>query len=106
MTNHFIGDRITSLRLAKGISEYGLSKSIGKCNNYINKLTSGSIQPSMETLVQICNYFGITLSQFFAEDSEQLPLNIAQIHALLPSLNDQQLDSLLVIIHSMKNGES
>ena len=38
--NNFIGERVTTLRLAKGISEYSLSKNIGKCNNYINKVSS------------------------------------------------------------------
>lgn len=105
MGNNFIGERVTSLRLAKGISEYNLSKNIGKCNNYINKVTSGSILPSLGALTHICDYFGITLQQFFSDDLKHVPLKIARIHALLPELTDEQLDSLLIIIHSMKGGE-
>jgi len=106
MVNNFIGERVTSLRLAKGISEYNLSKSIGKCNNYINKVTSGSILPSMKALTDICDYFEITLPQFFSENLDQVPLNLARIHAILPELTDEQLNSLLVIIHSMKEGNT
>ncbi len=106
MINNFIGERVTTLRLAEGISEYNLSKNIGKCNSYINKVTSGTIVPSMKVLMNICDFFDITLLQFFTECPDSLPLNIAKIHALLPELTDQQLESLLVIIHSMKDKET
>lgn len=106
MDNNFIGERVTSLRLQKGISEYKLSKNIGKCNNYINKVSSGKLIPTIETLFSICEYFGITLSQFFQKENPADALTASQILAILPSLNEDQLKSLLVIINSMKNNNS
>lgn len=106
MNNNFIGERVTSLRLQKGISEYKLSKNIGKCNNYINKVSSGRLVPTIETLFSICEYFGITLSQFFQEEDPADTLTASQIRAILPSLNEDQLKSLLVITNSMKTSNS
>lgn len=106
MNKNFIGDRVTALRLAAGISEYTLSKSIGKCNNYINKVSSGSITPSIGTLGMICDFFGITLAQFFLEDSTGFSPTAAQITSRLSQLNEEQLQSLLVIINSMDKPKS
>lgn len=102
MDKNFIGERITSLRLAEGISEYQLSKNIGKCNNYINKVSSGSITPTWDSLIIICDYFGITLSQFFNDESTSFSLTAEKIQALLPSISEENLTHLLMIIKSMK----
>lgn len=100
--NNFIGERVTTLRLAKGISEYSLSKSIGMCNNYINKVSSGTITPTISTLSLICDFFGITLAQFFQDESTYVSPAAAQIISRLPALSEEQLQSLLVIIQSME----
>lgn len=105
MQKNYIGERVTSLRLSKEISEYTLSKNIGMCNNYINKVSSGAIIPSIKVLEQICDYFGITLSQFFDEDTPRISLTAAKINSLLPSLTEEQLDSLLMVVNSMVNGK-
>lgn len=102
MDKNFIGERITALRLAKEISEYKLSQSIGKCNNYINKVSSGTITPTIDTLYDICEYFGITLSQFFQEENPAVSLSAARIMAMLPHLTEDQLQSLLTLINSIK----
>ncbi len=107
MKKNYIGDRVTSLRMAKDISEYNLSRNIGKCNNYINKVSSGIIKPSIDTLEAICDFFEITLSQFFDESNSELSLSAIKIISLLPELSEKELESLLVLIHSMKkNGKS
>ena len=106
MNDNFIGNRITNLRMQKGISEYTLSKHIGKCNNYINKVSSGKLIPTIKTLYAICEYFGITLSQFFQEEDPADSLTASQILTILPDLSEDQLQSLLVITKSMKNGNA
>lgn len=103
MDKNFIAERITSLRLAKGISEYKLSKDIGKCNNYINKVSSGTITPTWDSLITICDYFGITLSQFFQDESSSFSLTAEKIQALLPSISEENLTHLLMIMKSMKD---
>lgn len=103
MRENYIGERITMLRLAKGISEYNLSKCIGKCENYINKVSSGHITPPIKVLNAICEYFGLTLSEFFREDAPAYSPTAARITSLLPELSEEELKSLLVIVEAMKN---
>ena len=68
MYSHFIGQRITQLRLEKDISEYQLSLELGLSKSYIQGITSGKSQPSVKQLLNICDYFGITPAQFFDTD--------------------------------------
>ena len=102
MEKNFIGERITSLRLNEGISEYKLSKNIGKCNNYINKVASGSITPTLDSLLDICEYFGITLAQFFQDESTSVSLTAEKIIAIVPHISEDKLQSLLTIVNSLK----
>ncbi|MCI9180494.1 MAG: helix-turn-helix transcriptional regulator [Lachnospiraceae bacterium] len=102
MEKNFIGERITSLRLNEGISEYKLSKNIGKCNNYINKVASGSITPTLDSLLAICEYFGITLAQFFQDESTSVSLTAEKIIAIVPHISEDKLQSLLTIVNSLK----
>ena len=97
MEKNFIGERITSLRLNEGISEYKLSKNIGKCNNYINKVASGSITPTLDSLLAICEYFGITPQQFFDMDSPY-PSQFATLMEDLKQLDFETLSHLTALV--------
>lgn len=52
----------------KGWSEYRLSKECGLSESTLANIFRRNAQPSIPTLEAICNGFGITLSQFFAEN--------------------------------------
>lgn len=99
----FIRERIIKLCIKENISEYKLSKDIGKCNNYINKVTSGKITPTWKSILSICEHFGITLSQFFQDDSTSFSLTAEKIIAVLPELSEDKLQSLLTIVNAMKD---
>lgn len=62
----FVRTRITELRIARGVSEYRMSLDLDKCGSYIRSITSGRALPSLGELFNICVYFGITPSEFFA----------------------------------------
>ena len=72
MDTQFIRNRITQLRLKKGVSEYQMSYDLGHSRSYIFNISSGKSLPPMAEFLQICDYFGITPSQFF-DDSSQNP---------------------------------
>jgi transcriptional regulator with XRE-family HTH domain len=61
----FVRDRITQLRLQKGISEYQLSYDLGHSRSYIYNITSGKALPPLTGLFAICEYFDITPFEFF-----------------------------------------
>ena len=68
MTPEFVRERITQLRLQKGISEYKMSYDLGHSRGYVNNISSGKALPSMTEFFAICEYFGITAVEFFSSD--------------------------------------
>lgn len=70
MTPEYVRERITQLRLQKGVSEYKMSYDLGHSRGYINNISSGKTLPSMTEFFAICDYFAITPVQFFCEDYE------------------------------------
>ena len=49
-------------------SEYRLAKTSGLSDSTIKNIFKWNTQPTIETLETICRAFGITLSQFFADE--------------------------------------
>lgn len=47
MTDSFIRERITELRIKKGVSEYRMSTDLGHSKSYIQSITSGRALPSL-----------------------------------------------------------
>ena len=62
----YVQQRVTALRLHKGISERKMSLDIGKSSSYIRGISCGKALPSMKELLSICDYCGITVEEFFA----------------------------------------
>ncbi|MBQ6122398.1 MAG: helix-turn-helix transcriptional regulator [Clostridia bacterium] len=70
MDADFIRERITQLRLEKGVSEYQMSYDLGHSRGYIYNISSGKALPPMKEFLAICDYFGITPQQFFDESTD------------------------------------
>lgn len=94
MDTQFVRDRITQLRLKKGVSEYQMSYDLGHSRSYVYNISSGKSLPPMAEFLQICNYFDITPSQFF-DESEENPALLQTAIEELRKLND---DDLMLII--------
>lgn len=60
--------RLRQLLNERGWTEYRLSKKCGLSESTLANIFRRNTMPSITTLEAICNGFGITLSQFFAED--------------------------------------
>ena len=59
--------RLRQLLDERGRTEYRLSKKCGLSESTLANIFRRNTTPSITTLEAICNGFGITLSQFFAE---------------------------------------
>ena len=64
MDTTFIRDRITELRLQKGISEYKMSMDLGHSKSYVQSISSGKSLPSLSEFLYICDYFDISPKAF------------------------------------------
>ncbi len=91
MSENFIRDRITQLRINANISEYQLSFDLGHSKGYIQGITSGKSKPSLPALIEICNYFNITLQEFFDEETHY-PELMHRINVKLKLLGSDELE--------------
>ena len=100
MDSSFIGKRITELRLARGISEYQMSLELGMSGSYIQGITSGKNVPSVRQFFNIADYFGVSMSEFFAESDDEKALTPAQLECIreIRNMNDEDARFLLDII--------
>ena len=61
----WFAERLTALRMEKGVSARDMSLSLGQSESYINKIENRRTLPSLSGFFYICAYFGITPQAFF-----------------------------------------
>lgn len=94
--------RLTKLRQQKGVSARDMSLSIGQSPSYINSIESGKALPSMSAFFFICDYLGVTPSEFFNTDNAN-PKQIQSINQDLLKLDFESLEHLSRVVHKMAN---
>lgn len=94
MDEQFIRNRITQLRVARGVSEYKMSYDLGHSRSYIYNISSGKSLPPMREFLAICDYFGVTPAEFF-DDGTKNPELIHKAVEGLKTLDDS--DVLLIL---------
>lgn len=94
MDIEYVRERITQLRLQKGVSEYKMSYDLGHSRGYINNISSGKTLPSMTEFFAICDYFCITPIEFF--DTQRTNPNLSrEVSTLIEQLNEADLALIL-----------
>lgn len=63
-------ERIKQIMKSKNISEYRLAKLSGLSQSTISNIFNRNTAPTIPTIEAICNGLGISMSQFFAEDTQ------------------------------------
>ena len=96
MTADYVRERITQLRIQKGVSEYKMSYDLGHSRGYINNISSGKALPSLSELFAICEYFGISVVEFFDADIGN-PRLLGQTMTILERLSDDDLALVLQV---------
>jgi len=100
MYEEFIRNRITQLRLKKGVSEYQMSYDLGHSRGYIYNISSGKALPPLKEFFAICEYFKITPQQFF-DDSTSNPELIQKALEGMKQLDESDMLMLLGIINRL-----
>ena len=94
--------RLSKLRNEKGVSARDMSLSIGQNPGYIHNIENGKALPSMSVFFFICDYLGISPSEFFDIDNTN-PGKLKPIIEKMKSLDDEQLDGIAAIVNGMIN---
>ncbi|MCL2077768.1 MAG: helix-turn-helix domain-containing protein [Oscillospiraceae bacterium] len=97
MNEEFVRNRITELRLRKGVSEYKMSYDLGRSRGYMYNISSGKSQPPLKELFLIIDYFGITPAEFF-DGQNRYPDLTKKIVSIINELNDEDFEVLMSVI--------
>lgn len=100
MDVEFIRERITQLRIQKGVSEYKMSYDLGHSRGYINNISSGKTLPSMTEFLAICDYFGITPVEFF-DTNKPNPKVVKEVVAAVSQLDEEDLKLTLANVNRL-----
>ena len=97
-------ERIRQYMTERGWTEYRLAKESGLSHSTISNMFSRQTAPSVPTLEAICQGFGITLSQFFAESDRMVELTDEQMGMFQQwtKLTARQKELIAEIIENMK----
>ncbi len=95
--------KIDDMRLARGWSVNNLAMEAMLTQSTLNNLYVREAEPKLSTLRSICNAFGITLSQFFADEENDGDLSEVdeKINELLPKLSYPQKLALFGLMKEM-----
>lgn len=100
MREDFVRERITQLRLKKGVSEYQMSYDLGHSRGYIYNISSGKALPPLKEFFSICDYLEITPQQFF-DDSAQNPELVQKALVGMKQLDESDMLMLLGFINRL-----
>ena len=92
--------RLAQLREKKNVSAREMSLAIGQIPGYINNIESGKSLPSLTGIFYICDYLGISVSEFFDLNTKN-PTKLNGIFSDLKKLDDQQLESIANLVKGL-----
>ena len=94
---------ITKYREERNWTEYQLAERSGLPQSTISSWYRKNLIPTIPSLEKICNAFGITLSQLFAEDDTAVSLTASQKKLLecWTRLSEEQQNAVFLLIEKM-----
>lgn len=95
-------ERIDELRREKGWSINNLAMEAMITQSTLNNIYSRKSEPKLSTLRAICKAFGISMSDFFAEEKEEKPDCEAELIEAVKNLSRSQQEALLSFVKTLK----
>ena len=94
-------DRLIKLRAEKGISAREMSLAIGQSPGYINGLENRNGFPSMQVFFYICEYLGVTPSEFF-DSGNSHPIEYRGLLKDMDALDEESRRNVLAIVKGLR----
>ena len=95
-------EKIDKLRKERGWSINNLAMEAMLTQSTVNNLYNRKNEPKLSTLTALCNAFGITLSEFFAEETDDTENVDKQLKERISDLSPAQKATLLQFLKTMK----
>jgi HTH-type transcriptional repressor of puuD len=96
-----VGARLRQLRINAGLTTKQLAEAVGVGQSFISQVENNVSGIKLQTLEAICKALGVTLSEFFREDPEELPMDIRQLVQLAKELSPEQRHHLTRFLESL-----
>ena len=94
-------DRLIKLRAEKGVSAREMSLAIGQSPGYINGLENRNGFPSMQVFFYICEYLGVTPSEFF-DNGNSYPIEYRRLLKDMDALDEESRRNVLAIVKGLR----
>ena len=101
MYDDLIAERLSKLRVQKGVSARDMSLSIGQAEGYINAIENKRSLPSVTALFYICEYLAVTPKEFF-DNETQNPALLNELIDEFRGLDDDSLRHMLGLAKSIQ----
>ena len=96
-----IGGRIREIRKQAGLTINQLAETVGIGRVYLSDIERGKNTPSLKTLEAICIALNISLSDFFAEERQELGPELRRLIETVKKLSPEQIDQLQKLLKVM-----
>ena len=96
----WFSERLTQLRMEKGVSARDMSLSLGQSESYINKIENKRTLPSMAGFFYICEYLEIEPQQFFDTETVSPAKTIALLREI-QKLSPEKVDHILQVVRDL-----
>lgn len=100
MYETFFCERLTQLRLEKGVSAREMSLALGQSEAYINRIENNQMLPSLTVFFYICEYFHIPPQDFF-NDAPEVDLEYLELARKLKQLPEEERNHISLLITDM-----
>ena len=98
-----IGDKLRRLRKASRMTGIELGRKSGVGQSTISQIESSKSSPTIDTLRSILNVMGVSLHEFFDDESNALPPDLLRLLQSAKSLTPEQRESITRMIEAMKD---
>jgi len=101
------GQRLREIRAKYGISRSSLARKAGVSLSFLNAIEKDEKEPTIATLRKICASLGITLGEFFAEETEPVavPQHLRPLLEEARTLTPKQAARLRDFLAALKEKE-
>lgn len=96
-------EKLRTLLEERGWSEYRLAQKAGLNESTISNIYRRNTVPTIATLKAVCDAFGITLSQFFADNDSDMVEVTPELKELLDAWNPLTPEQRAVILQVAKS---
>lgn len=107
MDETYVNERIKQICAEKGWSNYRLAKECGIPNSTVHNILNNVTAPSVVSLIKICDGFGITMAQFFADEKEKVDLTASQreVLQLYNRLSDREKEIAIAYMEGLASSK-